>query len=253
MRKAGVLFVALAGLAACPAWAEEEKGLEAIFETLAESPAKDALLQIPDPGRRLLALRSYARFRAPLVTRWSWTADEIEAYQGSAEQEALLKEVGEVAAHFAEANPGFELNMNTKVRSLDEQIRKWNKNTSVGVAGEEIHSAWGEKSGSAAWRAKQFWRWLKRFKPSARARLAAPGLSRHGRARAIDFQVKKDGKIIAGTSSADIETVWRAEKWDEKLKASIAAAGPSFKGPLVSPDEPWHYDYDPEAKAAASK
>ena len=93
---------------------------------------------------------------------------------------------------------------------------------------------------------KAFWRWIKSFRPSRRARLAAPGLSRHGRARAIDFQIKKDGEIIAGTSAGDIETSWRAEGWDEKLKASIEAAGPSFRGPLTSPDEPWHYDYEPK-------
>lgn len=248
MRKAGVLLIALAGLAAGPLWAAEPKSLEAIFENLAESPAKDALSQIPDPGRRLLALRSYARFRAPLVTRWSWTAEEIKAYQGSAEQTALLKEVGEISAHFAEANPGYELYMNTKVRSLDEQIRKWNKNKSVGVAAEEILKTWMEEFSAGDRTSKQFWAWLRRFKPTKRPFLAAPGLSRHGRARAIDFQIKKDGKIIAGTSAGDIEASWRADGWDEKLKASIAAAGPSFRGPLTSPDEPWHYDYEPKAE-----
>ncbi len=246
MRNTGALLIALAVLAAGPALAAEEEGnLEAIFQSLSESPAKDALLQIPDPGRRLLALRSYARFRSPLVKRWSWTEEEIKAYQGSAEQEALLKEVGEIAAHFTEVNPGYELHMNTKVRSLDEQIRKWNKNKSVGVAAEEIFKAWAEKFASAEGTSKAFWAWLRRFKPIRRPLLAAPGLSRHGRARAIDFQIKKDGRIIAGTSAGDIEKSWREEGWGEKLKASIAAAGPSFRGPLTSPDEPWHYDYEP--------
>jgi hypothetical protein len=55
----------------------------------------------------------------------------------------------------------------------------------------------------------------------------------------------KDGVIIAGADTAKIETVWRAEKWDEKLKDSIDAASPSFHGPLTSPDEPWHYDFKP--------
>lgn len=259
MRKAVCLLPLLLTLAlvlGLPArtFAEEASPLEVIFDELSPSPAKDTLLQIPDLGRRLLALRSYARSRTPLVKRWSWTEEQIKAYQGSAEQEALLAEVGEVAAHFAAANPGYEIYANTKVRSLDLQIKKWNANQSVGDAGKEILDAWMEKfanpkDGAAKGASKAFWRWLKRFRPSRRAMLAAPGLSRHGQARAIDFQLKKDGKIFAGTSVQAIREVWRAEKWDEKLKASIEAAGPSFVGPLKNPDEPWHYDYNPKAKA----
>lgn len=237
--------------------AEEDKALRAIFEELSPSPAKDALLQIPDLGRRLLALRSYARFRAPLVKRWSWTEEQIAAYQGSAEQQALLAEVGEIAAHFAEANPGYEIYARTQVRSLDLQIKRWNVNESVGAGGDEILSAWREKFGDPETAAdkpasKAFWGWIKSFRPSRRARLAAPGLSRHGQARAIDFQIKKDGKIYAGTGTRAVKEIWRAEKWEEKLKASVTAAGPSFSGPLKAPDEPWHYDYDPKAEPQAN-
>ena len=74
----------------------------------------------------------------------------------------------------------------------------------------------------------------------------------HGRAHAIDFQILRDGKIIGGADNTKIETFWRAEKWDQKLKASIDAAGPSFNGPLTSPDEPWHYNYEPPDAAARS-
>jgi hypothetical protein len=55
----------------------------------------------------------------------------------------------------------------------------------------------------------------------------------------------KDGAIYAGANSRQVETVWRAEGWDTKLQASIAAAGPSFTGPLKNPDEPWHFTYTP--------
>lgn len=51
------------------------------------------------------------------------------------------------------------------------------------------------------------------------------------------------GHIYAGASSKQVESVWRAEGWDQKLKASIENAGPSFSGRLTNPDEPWHYDY----------
>ena len=91
--------------------------------------------------------------------------------------------------------------------------------------------------------------WLREFKSSRRANIAAPGLSPHGRASAIDFQVMKGGRIYAGANSKQVEIVWRAEGWGQKLKASIEAAGPSFSGPMTNPDEPWHYDYAPSQDA----
>lgn len=251
------LAIGWATLVSSSARAEERAALAAIFDALSENPARDALFKIPDLGRRLLALRSYARIRTPLVKRWSWTQEEIKAYQGSAEQTALLAEVDAVAAHFAEANPGYEIYARTNVRSLDVQIKKWNANASVGTAGAEILAAWDETFGEKAKAgeavpAKAFWRWLRGFRPSARARLAAPGLSRHGRGRAIDFQIKKDGKIFAGTGLKDVAVIWGAQGWEDKLKASIEAAGPSFRGPLKNPPEPWHYDYEPEAEPATA-
>ena len=225
----------------------------AFLEKLAPPPANEALAQIPDTGRKLLALRSYVRAGSTLAERWSWTEEEIKAFQGSDEQLALLAEVAAVSAHFAEANPGYEIYANTKVRSLDVQIRSWNANESVGVEAAELLTAWIEKFGDdeAAYDSlepKQVRLFLAGFTGSERARVAAPGLTLHGRAQAIDFQVMRDGVIVAGANSKEIESVWRAEKWDVKLKESMLAAGPSFRGPLVSPDEPWHYDYDPAGR-----
>ena len=250
-----VLTLGLMGVAA--AQTEAPSRLESIFENLDDSPAKVALSQIPDLKRRLLALRSYARSRTPLVKRWSWTEKQIRAYRGSAEQEALLAEVGEVIAHFAAANPGYELYAGTRVRSLDAQIKNWNKNSSVGAAAEEIFTAWKEKfepegEEDAEWNPKEFWSWLRSISLTRRAYLAAPGMSRHGRARAVDFQIMKDGKIFAGTRLTDIKKVWQEEGWAEKLNDSIKTAGPSFVGPLQTPFEPWHYDYDPGVNTAAS-
>ena len=62
----------------------------------------------------------------------------------------------------------------------------------------------------------------------------------------------KDGRIYAGANSKQLESVWRVEGWDRKLKASMEAVGPSFFGPLTDPDEPWHYDYAPSPAATAS-
>ncbi|WP_162918470.1 hypothetical protein [Taklimakanibacter deserti] len=189
------------------------------------------------------------------MKRWSWTDEQIKAFQASAEQKALLDEVAAVNAHFAQANPGFQLHVNTNVRSLGVQIRNWNNNESVGVAADEILSKWKEEFGSDApsWvdlDPKKVRNWLNGFEGTNRAAIAAPGLSFHGQARALDFQVVQNGTMIAGTSSKDVERTWRVAKWDVKLKESILAAGPSFRGPLTSPDEPWHYEYDPANRTA---
>lgn len=229
---------------------------ELLFEAeIAETfpmKVRETLDEIPDPGRRLLALRSYLRAGSKLEERWSWSEAEIEAFQGSAAQQALLDEVGAISRHFAEHNPGYEIYVNTNVRSLEVQLKNWNENESVGAAGNEILLAWIDEFGTNAESTDHpdkgvLSKWLRHFKGEQRAHLAAPGLTLHGRGHAIDFQISQDGKLIAEADSGQIEAVWRAEGWDEKLKDSIAAAGPSFSGPLKSPDEPWHYNYDPDA------
>lgn len=227
-----------------------DDSLAELLTELAPLPSNEALRGIPDPGRKLLALRSYMRSRSKLADRWSWTEEEIKNFQRSDEQQALLAEVAAVGAHFAQANPGYEIYVNTKVRSLEVQIRNWNSNESVGAAAEEIYAAWTDTFGADGQTAgkldpAKLRDWLYHVTINNRVTLAAPGLTRHGRARAIDFQVMKDGEIIAGANSKQIEKVWRKDNWDVRLKESMLAAGPSFNGPLVSPNEPWHYDYDP--------
>ena len=217
---------------------------------LAPPPSGEVLTQIPDPGRKLLALRSYVRYGAKIADRWSWTKEQIKAFEGSPEQQALLAEIAAVNDNFTAANRGYELYVHGTVRSLDEQIASWNRNNSVGSGAEEILAAYKAAFGEDGLEQskidpKKLDAWLREFSPSKRANLAAPGLTLHGRASAIDFQVMKDGHIYAGANSEQVESVWRTEGWDQKLKASIEAAGPSFSGPLTNPDEPWHYDYAP--------
>lgn len=251
--------LALAAVVMAPpaARADQPDSLDAVLTKLAPPPSGEALAQIPDLGRKLLALRSYVRYGAKITERWSWTDAQIAAFKGSPEQKALQAEIEAVNEHFKTQNPGFEIYVHSTVRSLDEQISKWNGNDSVGQAADELLAAWREKFGTGDEGAKvaepkAVRTWLSGYRPSKRANLAAPGLTLHGRAHAIDFQVMKDGRIHAGANSREIESVWRAEGWDEKLKTSIAAAGPSFSGPLTNPDEPWHYSYTPPALEAAN-
>ena len=252
-RLGGALIIAVL-LIGAPARAAEPATLDAVMTALAPPPSSEALALIPDPGRKLLALRSYLRSGPKIAERWSWTEEEIKAFEGSPEHKALLAEIAAVDAHFQAANPGYQLYVHGTTRSLNEQITKWNANESVGVGGAEILAAYQAAFGESAATPDpaKLSKWLRGFQPAKRANLAAPGMTLHGRASAIDFQVMKDGKIYAGADTKKVESIWRAEGFDQKLRASMAAAGPSFVGPLANPDEPWHYDYVPKPGTATA-
>ncbi|NDR55308.1 hypothetical protein FPS10_02515 [Pseudoruegeria sp. M32A2M] len=238
-------------LGAIVALAEDIAELDAIAAQLLPEKVATAVAAIPEGPRKLLAMRSYLRFSGKLEERWSWTEEEIAAFKGTEAQQALQSEIDAISADFAERNRGYGIYVHSRVRSLDTQIDHWNGNDSVGVSGAETYDAW-LKSGTASTSPTdpealaRFETWLKGFTPANRAHLAAPGLSRHGRAQAIDFQITKDGETVAGTDYDAIETEWQQGGWEEKLKASVTAAGPSFSGPLTSINEPWHYDYAPQ-------
>lgn len=250
-RLCAILVAALLLAAAARA---EPATLDQVMAKLAPPPSGEALALIPDEGRKMLALRSYLRYGPKIAERWSWTDAEVKAFEGSAEHKALMAEIAAVDAHFQAANPGYKIYVHNTTRSLNEQITKWNANDSVGAGGAEILAAYKAAFGesAAAPDPDKLSKWLRAFQPAKRANLAAPGLTLHGRASAIDFQIMKDGAIYAGADTRKVESIWRAEGFDVKLKASMTAAGPSFVGPLTNPDEPWHYEYVPKPGTAAA-
>ena len=214
------------------------------------------MAQLDGTGRQLLALRSYLRSASHLAERWSWTQEQIEAFEGSPEQRDLQQEIDRVRTAFVAANPGFELYVNSQVRSLDVQIEHWNSNESVKAAAEEILVAAQALIGSprfSADRPEQAREALKAFlaghRPVPTPTIAAPGLSLHGQMRAIDFQVHQGGRVVAGPSAATIATDWAAAGWAAKLAAAVREASDRFVGPQASPPAPWHYTYVPEALA----
>ena len=230
--------------------AESFPSLTKAIEALAPPPSRRALDRIPNMGRKLLALRSYLRSASRIEDIWSWDEKQITAFEETPQRKALMEEIEAIGAHFAAANPGFGLYVNPHIRSLDDQIAAWNGNTTVGRAANQLYENFlvvFSKDGTFPQTidADAFSGWLRRFMPRTPAPLAAPGLSAHGRASAIDFQIAQDGRVIAPADTSKIEDVWKKDGWDEKLKVSIEAAGPSFAGPLASPYEPWHYDYRP--------
>ncbi len=185
-------------------------------------------MQLAGTGRQLLALRSYLRSAPHLAERWSWTQEQIAAFEGSPEQRDLQQEIEKVRKAFVAANPGFELYVNSQVRSLDVQVENWNSNGSVKAAAEEILAAAQAlilSPGFPANRPEQAREALKAFlsgyKPVPTPTIAAPGLSLHGQMRAIDFQVHQGGRVVAGPSTATIATDWVAAGWAAKLDAAV--------------------------------
>jgi hypothetical protein len=232
-----------AGAAACT---RDNSALDAQFERLRQTQpeqVKAALDAIDGFGRKLLALRSYLR-QQNIAARWSWTQAQIDAYERSPEYQTLLAEIAAIRVRFESANPGYQLYANTDVRSLDQQIERWNENREVASIAAALQAE--SCTGVNLQRREALRTFLLAWQPPARAPLAAPGLSLHGRARAIDFQIHQGSRVVAGPETARIETDWVRQGWSNKLARAIHGASRKFDGPLRSPDEPWHYEYDPQ-------
>jgi hypothetical protein len=248
-----LLLIAVASMPARATGASQDPAALVQAITAAQDPrVSQAVEGIEGVDRRLLALRAYLRAGSGLAQRWSWTADEIAAFGQSPENRAIQAQIEQVRQAFSAANPGFELWVNPQVRSLDTQLMNWNSNATVGRAGARLLSAIREWLSSAEVIAmspadvqKAAEKFLTGYVPQPIPTLAAPGLSPHGQMRAVDFQIRKDGRTVAGPASATIAKAWDAAGWTDKLNAAVHAAGDRFAGPLQSPREPWHYTYSP--------
>jgi hypothetical protein len=254
-------IVLIACLAAGPALASSESLNEYLLAATHDLPpvAKEALQRVGDPPRQLLALRGYVRAGQQLTARWSWSSQEIRAYEAGDEYRELLAEIDTVRDRFEAQNPGYSLYANTTARSFDLQLQRWNSNRSVGViAGRLRQAALRELSADAypahpdARATVRFTNFLREWRPTpAAAPLAVPGLSLHGRSRAIDFQIVRNGRIIAPAEVAKVRSVWEEQGWSRRL--ATAMRGAHFAGPLQSPNEPWHYEYVPRAARGSNE
>lgn len=253
-RRVGI--VAMVALLLAPlqmSFASSDDALDEYLQHIADSlpeQAAAALKQIDGTPRRLLAARSYLRTGDALRSRWSWTTEEIEKHARSPEYHALLAETEKVRARFESQNPGYSLYANTEARSLELQIIRFNTNKSVGAVAAILHKQALTEIGKPAYGSldqaddvERFKSFLARWRPPTAAPLAAPGISRHGQLRAIDFQIMKGGAVVAPTETATVKRSWDAPEWTKKLQDAVA--GSNFRGPLQSPYEPWHYEYDP--------
>ena len=233
--------------------ASSDDALDRYLQHIAASlPEKAAatLQKIDGTPKRLLAARAYLRAGDDLHGRWSWSADEIHEHTQSPEYRALLDETDKVRTRFEAQNPGYTLYANTEARSLELQITRFNTNKSVAKVAASLHTQALAEIGKPAYGSPEradsvqhFKEFLARWRPPTAAPLAAPGISRHGQLRAIDFQIMKGGAIVAPTDTGTVKRNWDAPGWTKKLQTAIA--GSNFRGPLQSPYEPWHYEYDP--------
>jgi hypothetical protein len=210
---------------------------------------REALGRVNTEARRVLALRGYLRAGDAAASRWAWSRERIESYEKSPEYAAALAEIEKVRREFEGANPGYTLRVNTQVRGLDEQLKKWNENDSAERAGEELLRRVREELAGPSYTdapttvsVQRFESFLRGATTRVTPTLAVPGLSPHGQSRAFDFQVMRGPQLIAGPSGAG---AWDKEGWTEKVRAAVTRAGTKFAGPLASPREPWHYDYRP--------
>ena len=248
-----MLLLATACTGAAAAGNDPLPGHFSALRTLLDPRAQAALDRIPETGRQLLAARAYLRAGTSLDERWSWTQEEIDHYAGSTAQIAFEAEIGKVRELFEQQNPGYTLFVNPDVRSLDLQLQRWNENRSVGQAALRLESAVRTAIGDPSFPAPataagitRFATLLKEHGPRPIPTLASPGLSAHGQMSAVDFQVRQGSRTIAGPDSSQVATIWIAQGWRDRLKAAVTAASTKFIGPLVSPAEPWHYDYQPD-------
>ncbi|MBC8145267.1 MAG: hypothetical protein H7X80_06745, partial [bacterium] len=156
-----------------------------------------ALSHIPDDGRRLLAIKYYARRAGSIDGLWALTANQIKRHQGSKYHRTAIAHVEAIKLRFAKDNPGYYLKVNTDVRSLENQIELWNSVGSTANAGDGILSAAARAlDDSTAWPATPATRDVARFasmiastRVSRSPTAAVPGFSLHGTGRAFDFIV----------------------------------------------------------------
>lgn len=214
---------------------------------------QNALKQVDGPPRQLLALRGYLRGKSTLKSRWAWTAAQMKKYRKSSEYSRSMGEVARVKMTFAMLNPGYELKVNTEVRTLEEQISLWNSNRSVEKPANAMFAAAMKELADSTQYAetpdrkslRDFVSYVRDFKVTGLPTVATPGLSQHGQLRAFDFIIVQGDQIIAGASTGNLAGTWDNPGWTTKLKVAIATASDRFSGPLAAPREPWHYTYNP--------
>jgi hypothetical protein len=243
-------------VSASQVYAADKRQLKLYMQAAAKSLApeqREALAKIKNEDRRYLATTYYVRAGDSIALRWSWTHDQIAAYEQSTEYQETLAEIEKISTRFAADNPKYRLYANVEVRSLEDQLAHWQTVRSIGVVAREFRKAAIAELAQESYARPQsdesnnrFREFLVAWRASWPPTLAPPGLSLHGKGRAYDFLIQdKNGRTIAGADSATINSIWEKKGWQKKLSSAVHAASDKFVGPLTIPREPWHYEYRP--------
>jgi hypothetical protein len=221
-------------------------------EELLDPRVRKVLHRMPDERRRILATNHYLRRRHLVEERWAMSAQEIRTYRKTQEYREMMDEIATVKDTFANQNPGYRLITTTSVRTLESQLRSWNRVGSVRLAAEELLDTCRTILADSAVRAMSdeeayevFFPLFSTYETELLTTVAVAGFSLHGRLRAFDFKIMKGRRTVATTSTSTIEDRWDEPGWTEKLKQAVTTASDKFKGPIEEPYEPWHYEYVP--------
>lgn len=196
----------------------------------------------PQPAK-LLALRRYLRLGGTkVVARWAWTAEETLAKSKEGTTKLLYDEAAKVQTKFAEQNSACSLTV-SPLRDLRKQVGLWNKNNTVQQAGERLVKDMQAVLKGASYpepptpiSVANFKKKLQFAAVTPEPTSAAPGLSDHGQARAVDFVVSKSGAVVATTESGSVKTVWRGkEQWEAKLIKGGQGLGREAQGAAPQP------------------
>ena len=226
---------------------------------------RTALGRIGSFERRLLAMKYYLnRSDSVILAKWAWDTEEIAAFRRSAEYGIARAELRLVERSFEQRNPGYDLDVRMEIRTLGEQIGKWNSVRSIGLAARQLYdtclayfrlavAVTDSMQPEVLFQLgdtvvnddglQRFIAYLRAFEPRVQPTVAVPGLSQHGRLRAFDFRIHRRGSLVAGTSTASIPARWDAAGWTARLQEAICLVSDRFEGPLTEPYEPWHYEF----------
>lgn len=233
----------------------------------------ETIWQVKDSDRFLMALVAYLKVveSGKLDKKWTWDDEKIAAWKKTPERKEVENAVAAVAAKFAAlpeiAGTGRTLTGGAKPRPLNKQIDYWNGNGSAKKLGgilrrgllEEIqkpeYTDPPDAASAAAFKKLLVGGWPNSYLISQKKKEkldsifttnAAPGLSDHGQMRAIDFHVKvPGGKDFHPGGDERWESSGMAGLLKKAIESYNAEKGRKvFDGPLKSPNEPWHYDYN---------
>lgn len=220
---------------------KEWKGSEAFEQQNRELREIRRRFETANPGHRLVAGSQFRSMDAQ-ISNWrkNWSVD-VHAPKMLARARDEIGKTGDypdLGGYLSEGS-GL-LTLSVMPMQAPGMITGMHQLAALGLAApselEQINAARAEA-------VARFARWLgeqRTGKPSLM--VATPGLSSHGVGQAIDFQVHKvGGAQVVGAGGAE---AWRSTGWAAKLADAVRPSR-YFSGPLKSPDEPWHWTFDP--------